>query len=283
MPYSAEITRSNPTCLVFLIDRSGSMAQPFGRQPERRKADGVADAINCLLSDLAIKCAKAEGIREYFHVAVLGYGQKVGSALGGDLAGRQLVSIGDIANHPLRVEERTRTEDDGTGRLLKRKVKFPVWVEPEAGGKTPLTEVLVLARQLVGDFLSRFPQCFPPLVLNVSDGMANQDPTPEARALMQLASADGNVLLFNAHLSEKTARPIEFPAGEAELPDKFAKLLFRMSSVLPPPFVQAARAEDYPVTDKSRGFVFNADLVAVIKFLEIGTQVAKNKSTTSGR
>ncbi len=283
MPYSAEINRSNPTCLVFLIDRSGSMAQPFGKQPDRRKADGVADAINCLLSDLAIKCAKAEGIREYFHVAVIGYGQQVGSALGGALVGRQLVSIGDIANNPLRVEERSRDADDGTGRIIKRKIKFPVWIEPVAGGKTPLVEALTLARQVLGDFLSRFPNCFPPLVLNISDGMANQDPTPQAREVMQLASADGNVLLFNAHLSEKTARPIEFPASEAELPDKFAKLLFRMSSVLPAPFVSAARAEDYPVTEQSRGFVFNADLVAVIKFLEIGTQVAKNKSTTSGR
>ena len=30
MPYSAEISRSNPTCFVFVLDQSGSMADSFG-------------------------------------------------------------------------------------------------------------------------------------------------------------------------------------------------------------------------------------------------------------
>ena len=33
-----------------------------------------------------------------------------------------------------------------------------------------------------------------------------------------------------------------------------------------------AAAEGYPVTDGSRGFVFNADIVSVIRFLDIGTR-----------
>jgi hypothetical protein len=59
MPYSAEISRANPSCFLFLIDQSGSMADPFGvGESNRRKADGVADAINRLLQNLVIKCAK---------------------------------------------------------------------------------------------------------------------------------------------------------------------------------------------------------------------------------
>ena len=30
MPYAAELSRTNPTCFVFLIDQSSSMAEPFG-------------------------------------------------------------------------------------------------------------------------------------------------------------------------------------------------------------------------------------------------------------
>ena len=30
MPYTAEISRNNPTCFVFLLDHSGSMADNFG-------------------------------------------------------------------------------------------------------------------------------------------------------------------------------------------------------------------------------------------------------------
>ena len=40
----------------------------------RRKADVVADAINRFLQELSIKCAKEEGVRDYFHVGVIGYG-----------------------------------------------------------------------------------------------------------------------------------------------------------------------------------------------------------------
>jgi hypothetical protein len=74
MPYLAELSRTNPTCMVFLIDQSRSMAEPFGAQPEKPKAQGVADGINRLLQNLVLKCAKADGIRDYFHIGVVGYG-----------------------------------------------------------------------------------------------------------------------------------------------------------------------------------------------------------------
>ena len=66
----------------------------------------------------------------------------------------------------------------------------------------------------------------------------------------------------------------EYPDREEGLPDNFARLLFRMSSLLPARLQAAAQAEGFLVTHASRGFVFNADLVAVVRFLEIGTQVA---------
>src|SRR5262249_21092326 len=110
MPYSAEISRVNPTCFLFLIDRSGSMADPIGGSP-RKKADIVADAINRLLQTLVLRCAKSEGIRDYFHVGVIGYGAQVGPALGGSLMGRDLVPVSEVGHHPLRVEQRTKKVD----------------------------------------------------------------------------------------------------------------------------------------------------------------------------
>jgi hypothetical protein len=90
MPYDAEISRNSPTCFLFLVDQSGSMVKPFGGQTGRIKAQGVADAINRLLQNLVLKCAKSEGIRDYFHVGVIGYGNQVGPAFGGMLANRPL-------------------------------------------------------------------------------------------------------------------------------------------------------------------------------------------------
>jgi hypothetical protein len=277
MPYSAEITRTNPTCFVFLVDQSSSMLEPFGGQVSKQKAEGVADAINRLLQNLILKCAKSDGIRDYFYVGVIGYGGRVVSALGGGLAGQTLVPISAIANNPLRVEQRTRKVDDGAGGILEQSFKFPMWFEARATGRTPMCEALKLAKQYLAVFLGRFAGCYPPLVINITDGMATDgDPRADAQALRELTSTDGGVLLFNAHVSATQALSIEFPSAEDNLPDNFAKLLFRMSSTLPPRLFESARADKFPVQTGARGFVFNADLVSVIRFLDIGTRVAQS-------
>jgi hypothetical protein len=48
-----------------------------------------------------------------------------------------------------------------------------------------------------------------------------------------------------------------------------------MSSVLPPRLYEEAKKEGFPVTPASRGFAFNADLRALIQFLDIGTRTAE--------
>ena len=276
MPYAADLSRTNPTCFVFLIDQSSSMAEPFGAQPDKAKAQGVADGINRLLQNLVLKCAKSDGIRDYFHVGVIGYGGRVAWALAGQMSGQKLVPVSVIANHPLRLEDRTRKVDDGAGGLAEQKFKFPVWFEAMAAGRTPMCQALAEATQAVTEFISRHPKCFPPLVINISDGMPT-DGNPElaASAVRNLASADGQVLLFNAHLSASPARPVEFPSRESELTDPQARVLFRMSSVLPPKLRDAAKNEGFRVDDQPRGFVFNADLVSVLRFLDIGTRAAQ--------
>jgi hypothetical protein len=277
MPHSAEISRTNPTALIFLLDQSSSMQEPFGGQPEKSKADGVADALNRLLQNLVLKCAKADGIRDFFHVGMISYGGRVGSAFAGPLSGSTLLPVSRIADNPLRLEVRTRKLDDGAGGLIEQKFKFPIWFEARPTGRTPMCEAFRLAKEYLQVFLGEHPNCYPPIVINITDGRPTDgDPQEPARALRNLASKDGNVLLFNAHLSEKQNRPIEFPADESSLPDDFAKLLFRMSSGLPSKFLEAATADGFAVGPRSRGFVFNADLLAVICFLDIGTRVAQS-------
>lgn len=276
MPYTAELSRTNPTCFVFLIDQSSSMAEPFGAQPDKPKAQGVADGINRLLQNLVLKCAKGDGIRDYFHVGVVGYGGRVAWALGGKLAGHKLVPISVLANNPLRVEQRSRKVDDGAGGLVEQKFKMPIWFEPTAAGRTPMCQALTDTAAVVQEFISHFPQCFPPLVLNITDGKPTDgNPEPVADKLRTLTTSDGNVMVFNAHLSSTPARPVEFPSQEGELSEPDARLLFRMSSVLPPKLREAARGEGFRVNDNTRGFVFNADLVSVIRFLDIGTRAVQ--------
>ncbi len=274
MPYVAEISRANPSCFLFIIDQSGSMQDPFGSETKKTKATGLADAINRLLQNLVIKCAKSEGIRDYYHVGVIGYGGKgVQPAFNGALSGRELVPISDIGNNPARVEQRTKKVDDGAGGLLDQTVKFPIWFDPIAEGGTPMCAAMNRATSVVVDWLSKHPNCFPPIVINISDGESTDgDPQEAAYDLMNLTSSDGGVLLFNLHISSSAHRAIEFPDGEAGLPDSHAKMLFNMSSPLPEYMRRMVAQEGVQVSYNTRGFVFNADLVSVIRFLDIGTR-----------
>jgi len=298
MAYSAEVSRGNPSCFLFLIDQSGSMQEVLDATniqsldrpvagdiraytqsaSARTKAQGVADAINRLLQNLVIKCAKSEGVRDYYHVGVVGYGgdgsaNRVSPAFSGTLAGRELVPISEIANNPARVDERTKKVDDGAGGLVDQTIKFPVWFEPVASGGTPMCQALKEAESILQRWIQQHMSAFPPIVINITDGEPTDgDPIAAAAGVRSLCTTDGNALLFNVHISSQKSAPIEFPDSEGMLPDQHARLLFNMSSLLPSYMQAMARQEGIQATEATRGFVFNADMVAVIRFLDIGTR-----------
>lgn len=272
MPFSAEISRANPTCFMFLIDQSESMGEPIGGgDVPMTKAEAVADAVNRLLSELSIKCAKEDGVRDYFHVGVVGYGAAVAPILDGAFVGRDLVPLSEVAASPARMETRSRP----TGRhSAERTVKFPTWFFPVAYGDTPMCTALSRAHAVLGTWLEDHPGCFPPVVVNITDGASTDgDPLPVAQALQALTSADGPVLLFNLHLSSGRSEPIVFPSVGAGLPDEYARQLHRMSSPLPEQMRAAAARQDLTLERGARGFAFNADISAIVQFLDVGTQV----------
>jgi len=274
--YSAEISRANPTLFVFLLDQSASMQDQIGSGEGQRKCDVVADALNRLLSELAIKCAKEEGVRDYFYVSVFGYGGSgARPALSGPLAGRDLVPLSEIAASPARLEPRTKKVPDGAGGLVEQEVKFPTWVDPVASGGTPMCNALTKAQSVASRWLNDHPACFPPVVLNLTDGEANDgDPAIPAEAVRQLASADGPVLLFNLHVSSDKSPPIIFPDSDVALPNQYARQLFNISSTLPDQMRTYAQQQGIAVSDGTRGFVFNADITSIVQFLDIGTRAS---------
>jgi hypothetical protein len=279
MPYSAQISRTNPACLLFLIDQSGSMADPFPGTTPASKAATVADAINRLLQNLVLRSAKADGVRDYFRVGVIGYGKEIKAGLGGKLPFDVLIPISRVGDYPLRVETRTKLALDGAGAIIEQKFKFPVWFDAEAGGKTPMCGAVAAAGLAVKDFIGKFPNAFPPIVLNLSDGLPSDgNPQANAREIRHMATSDGNALLFNLLISSKEATADYFPDSEIGLTDNCSKLLFRMSSELPGRMWEAAKAEGHDVQPNARGVVINADPTAIVRFLDIGTRI-----TPSGR
>jgi hypothetical protein len=274
MPYTAQITRAKPTLIVFLLDQSGSMADPFGGEQSARKADFVASTVNHALHDLVIRCTKTEEVRDYYHVALVGYGRAVGSAMGGVLGGIPVAPVSAVADNPARIESGYRRVPDGAGGFVEMPVRYPVWVHPHADGGTPMCRALGRVREILDGWLNAHPRGFPPTVLHLTDGESSDgDPVEAGKEIMSLFTDDGRVLLFNCHVSSSRAQRVEYPSEESVLSDSFARTLFRISSVLPENFLGAAQQLGVNVAEGSRGFVFNADPSSVVQFYEIGTSL----------
>ena len=280
-PYTQEISRQHKACFLFLLDQSYSMQEPLGNSPNR-KCDKLITAINGWLQNMAIRASGDAGIKDWMDVGVFGYRTDVNatpiitSALQGPLAGRAIVSISEVGCYPARIDTRIQyLHDEETGEVLQMPCEMPVWVDPVAEGGTPMCHMLYYSHQILSDWISRHRQSFPPIVVHITDGESQDgDPVPYADALRSLATDDGNVLLFNCHLSMTAAEPFMFPASEEGLPDVLARVLFRMSSVLPEPFYRLATSEGLPLQPNARGMAFNADIVCLIQFLKMGTQAA---------
>src|SRR5947207_2650487 len=117
--YRQQISRSRPACVVFLLDQSGSMLDGIAGST-RPKSEALSNAINRFIKDLTSECLKGETKpRHYFDVGVIGYRTDqegrpiVGPAFQGALAGRDLVSVVDLYDYPLRMVE--EAVDDGDG------------------------------------------------------------------------------------------------------------------------------------------------------------------------
>ena len=275
MAYSAQISRTNPACILLLIDQSKSMEEPFVGLAEQTKAGAVADSVNRLLQNIVLRSAKADGVRDYFHVGVIGYGKTIQAGLGGTLPYDVLIPISKLGDKPLRVETRKKTVTTHTGATVEQSVKFPVWFDAEASGSTPMCEAFAAAGLAVSGFISKYPAAYPPIVLNLTDGKPSDgNPQANARAIRNLKTADGHALVFNLLLTTEPGHSVCFLASESLLTDDYSKLLFRMSSELPPKMYEAARAEGFPVSPKARGVVYNADPTAVVRFLDIGTRIS---------
>ena len=172
-----------------------------------------------------------------------------------------------------QLEERQVRENDGHGGIVELARQMPVWLQPHAGMETPMCQALSQAFGAVEGWIAQHPDSFPPIVINVSDGEATDgDPEPLAQELMGLGTRDGPVLVFNCHLSGSSATPIRYPDEESSLPDQHARKMYRMSSLMPPSCREYAVGLGIPASHESRCCVFNADLVALVQFLDIGTR-----------
>ena len=279
-PYTQEISRQRKACFLFLLDQSYSMEEPLGNS-DHRKCDELCRTINGWLQNMTIRTSGDQGIKDYMDIGVFGYRTDKDAnvilepALQGPMAGRGIVSIAEIGNNPARMESvTTQFQDEETGELVEMPAQMPIWVDPKAEGGTPMCNMLHHTFGVLEEWIKCHPDSFPPVVINISDGESQDgDPIPYADAVKELGTEDGNVLLFNCHLSMTPADSFLFPSTDEILPDELARVLFRMSSVLPKSLYDRANADGFGLQPNARGMAFNADMVALIRFLDIGTRI----------
>jgi len=293
--YLKSASRANPACIIFLLDQSYSMNNGIAGSP-RPKIDALATGINRFLADLITLCEKGdEKPRNYFDVGVIGYttdrndppNAVVGPVLagaGGTLAGRDIVTVSDLFDDPLAIDERQKMVDDGAGGLISTSFKLPVWYRkpPDAQmSGTPMCAAFDYVRNIAATWCASHPASPPPIIIHLTDGEPNDgDPQPFAEALKTLSTDDGDLLLFNCHISESQANSVMFPNSEQILPDELAKSLFRMSSELPDKLRGVAESKGVAVGIGARGMVFNADGKDMLMLIQMGTVGAQQAAPT---
>jgi hypothetical protein len=152
----------------------------------------------------------------------------------------------------------------------------PAWVKPRAAGRTAMCEAFDNSVSVLREWVIAHSQSFPPIVFNVTDAMATDgDPRVQAEDMRELATQDGNVLLFNVHISRDASSGILFPQSYSDLgDDEYAHLLFDMSSLLPEQIIDAAQRAEIAAGAGSRAFAHNASAAQLVQILDLGSSQA---------
>ncbi len=281
LPGVPRITRNRPSAFVFLIDQSGSMEEKITFNDETlSKSAAVASIVNGLLGEILHRCKREDGYRDYFDVAVFGYGgDEVRSLLPGTEGRGGFLTPAELAAAPVETVRHFRERVLMDGRRLTSVAEQKAWIAPCHIGKTPMCAALAKAHDTVREWVADHAgQCgFPPIVINITDGEATDGTDEELATLaerIQGLSADcGRVMLVNIHLSPGGDDPgVMFPA-EGDLPDKpYARLLFRLSSAIPAIFHdEVAAVTGRREFGQSRTMSYNSTMTDLIGMLSIGT------------
>jgi serine/threonine protein kinase len=261
--YTKQIGTSSPGLILLLLDQSNTMAN-------NNKAQYVADVANRVIYEIAIASRSGELIKDRFYVGVIGYGASIYPIVGGN--------ISEVAANPLRIEQIERKVNDGSGGLVSVKMDTPVWVEPRAESGKPMAEAFEQAHSLIETWVRQNQNSFPPIIINVTDGEPDEPEKAKIAAikLMSLGTSNGNVLLFNAHItSSETTKETQFPSRISDISDPYAKFLFEISSEIPQSVLREAPTVGLSSQANARGLIFNGKAETLIKLLTFGSQLAR--------
>lgn len=279
-PYTAQITRNTPTAFIFLVDQSVSMKRITTLNGEQMSlAEAVARIVNNQINELVYRCIKTTEVRHYYDIAIIGYGHEVYSGWNGVLTGRDFVSPEELKNNPFKkiiVKEEKRTKK---GTMIKEIEKVQ-WLSARCDGHwTHVHQAFDKAKSLLGQWMKDHHEkdCYPPTIINITDGQFNhatrEQIVQQANELKAMFTNDGNVLLWNIHITPNNMEQVLLPIGKEELKgDKYSELLYDMSSLLPTRYNQAiSDIRGDSVESRHVAMATNTDMSTLIQLMDIGT------------
>lgn len=287
--YTAQITRNTPTAFIFLIDQSVSMQKYttlYGE--EMPMAEAVARIVNHQLNELVLRCIKGSETRDYYDIAIIGYGENAYSGWKGELEGRDFVKPSELKEHPYK--KITTKKETRTRKGVKVvEVEEVQWVEAEATeGWTRVHLAFEKAKGLLDEWMEKHhdKDCYPPTIINITDGEFNgatkEYVLQQANELKSMFTNDGNVILFNIHISANKAVCVTCPASKDEVSfSSLATTMYEMSSLLPMRYsdrIADLRGDGTP-NNRYRAMSINADMSTLIQLMDIGTptNISQNK------
>lgn len=287
--YTAQITRNMPTAFIFLIDQSVSMQKYttlYGE--EMPMAEAVARIVNHQLNELVLRCIKGSETRDYYDIAIIGYGEKAYSGWKGELEGRDFVKPSELKEHPYK--KITTKKETRTRKGVKVvEVEEVQWIEAEATqGWTRVHHAFEKAKGLLDEWMEKHhdKDCYPPTIINITDGEFNgatkEYVLQQANELKSMFTNDGNVILFNIHISANKAVCVTCPASKDEVSfSSLATTMYEMSSLLPMRYSDriADLRKDGTPNNRYRAMSINADMSTLIQLMDIGTptNISQNK------
>lgn len=287
--YTAQITRNTPTAFIFLIDQSVSMQKYttlYGE--EMPMAEAVARIVNHQLNELVLRCVKGSETRDYYDIAIIGYGENAYSGWKGELEGREFVKPSELKEHPYK--KITTKKETRTRKGVKVvEVEEVQWIEAEATqGWTRVHLAFEKAKGLLDEWMEKHhdKDCYPPTIINITDGEFNgatkEYVLQQANELKSMFTNDGNVILFNIHISANKAVCVTCPASKDEVSfSSLATTMYEMSSLLPMRYsdrIADLRGDGTP-NNRYRAMSINADMSTLIQLMDIGTptNISQNK------
>ncbi len=288
-PYTAQITRNTPTAFIFMIDQSVSMqkeTQLYGETMAMSEA--VARIVNHQINELVLRCIKGSETRDYYDIAIIGYGENAYSGWKGELEGRDFVKPSELKEHPYKkitIKKETRTRKG----IKVVEVEEVQWIEADATKSwTRVHHAFDKAKQLLQNWMNEHhdKDCYPPTIINITDGEFNgaskEYVLQQANELKSMFTNDGNVILFNIHISANKGMSVTCPADKKEVSSNvLATTLYELSSLLPERYsdrIADLRNDTIP-SDRYTAMSVNADMSTLIQLMDIGTptNISQNK------